>query len=518
MDKKKIEEMDRKYKEFLEKFPIEKLETMTLEEYTNLKRDSENYFCYWVETVLKDLGDIHGSTSSKFGIYRYDKTPKQAGIAFDSTYAWWKRFGKDASSAYNLVQSKIVDVAKFAASHDYEKIDEISEISPMFKWKIAYLYSGRDLVNWFSTEMLVEFAKHYDMKDASKKSKVSQLQEFLMKVKKNKGLSEADFSDELEKLKQELKKNGKNMDELSDDVAWECDKMVKEYVDLLEKSHNIILHGAPGTGKTYLAQEIADAMDAEYEFVQFHPSYDYTDFVEGLRPVKNAENSQIAFERRDGVFKAFCAKALAEPTKKFVFIIDEVNRGDMSKILGELFFAIEPGYRGKDKCRNLRTQYANLQEGPNEFDKALDITDANSYGHFFIPENVYIIGTMNDIDRGVESMDFAFRRRFAFCEIKAENTQEAILCGKDGLSTDVRDDAIARMNSLNSAIAETDGLSSDFQIGAAYFLNLQKLDGDFNSLWDYHLESLLKEYLRGTEDADSKLEKLKAAYDSPKKE
>ena len=414
---------------------------------------------------------------------------------------------------------------------------------------------------------------------------------------------------------------------------------VKQYADLLTHTYNLILHGAPGTGKTHLAREIAEEMGAEVGFVQFHPSYDYTDFVEGLRPVNDGSNGQIGFERKDGVFKKFCERALKnlEDSKKsaeeiekeksidekiesfissaiddgkefktvtgnkfyitdsndkniyisipanekvkelvlqrnelvallnsgekievgndirnyfkrkwrtqqdsytivlfkeilnrknalpvvktpekvelkpFLFIIDEINRGEMSKIFGELFFAIEPGYRGAEKCKDLRTQYANLQTIPNLFDVALGVKDSENFGHFFIPENVYIIGTMNDIDRNVENMDFAFRRRFTFKEIKAKDTQEQILAGLD---ESIRDKAIRRMDSLNKAIDSIEGLSSAYHIGGAYFLKLKDLNNDFDLLWEYHLEGLLREYLRGMEDADSKLAELRKAYEN----
>ena len=411
-----------------------------------------------------------------------------------------------------------------------------------------------------------------------------------------------------------LFESGKNLVHLTEGAA----KMSKadELANLLEHTHNLILHGAPGTGKTHLAHDIAYAMKAEVDFVQFHPSYDYTDFVEGLRPVNDGTNGQIAFERKDGVFKKFCERALKESkidntdnfseiwdilinelneknfidvpllsgkdtmrvelneygdglanrtyenndyvkgnwirgqskfftkeqcyniykglpgipsgghdnyrkaivkymkdkmglieykegtvtanVKPFIFIIDEINRGEMSKIFGELFFSIDPGYRGKDGL--IQTQYQNL------------ISDGDAFADgFYVPENVYIIGTMNDIDRNVESMDFAFRRRFTFKEIKATDTQQDILAGLDD---SIREDAIRRMNSLNDAISNIEGLSSAYHIGGAYFLKLKELDNDFEKLWEYHLEGLLREYLRGMEDAETELKKLKEAYEN----
>ena len=440
-----------------------------------------------------------------------------------------------------------------------------------------------------------------------------------------------------------LQKDGKQLpDSLTDNLT-----------DLLMHTHNLILHGAPGTGKTFLAKEIAEKMGCtqdEIGFVQFHPSYDYTDFVEGLRP-KSQNNGEIGFERKDGVFKEFCKRALQNlidskksvevlekessikdkvenflekardekivyeitrgnkffivdnseknifieipanekvkelalskndliellnsdseinsaneirdffkrkwgtqhdsyiltlykkiraetqtsniqkvekvQEKKFLFIIDEINRGELSKIFGELFYAVEPGYRvsyddlkkhqsAEKTLSTIRTQYANLEIEGNEFDKALRISNPADYGHFFIPENVYIIGTMNDIDRSVDTMDFAFRRRFAFKEIKASENLEM-------LSTlgEIADEAKTRLEKLNSEISEITELSSpsSYQIGGAYFLKLKGFEGDsserFQKLWNYHLEGLLKEYLRGTENAEENFEKLRSAY------
>lgn len=307
------------------------------------------------------------------------------------------------------------------------------------------------------------------------------------------------------------------------------------YSEKLMESKNIIFRGAPGTGKSYLAKEIAtdiiskgttkdytaltDEQKQQIEFVQFHPSYDYSDFVEGLRPKANPDGT-MGFELQDGVFTRFVEKALKnhqesqktkpeieveskvqnivvskevkkkEQLKPFIFIIDEINRGEISKIFGELFFAIDPGYRGT--AGEVSTQYANLHEDPSK--------------KFYIPENVYIIGTMNDIDRSVDSFDFAMRRRFRFLEIKADERLEML----ESLGEELKEQAILRMTNLNEAISNVEELNENYHIGASYFLKLKTLS--FETLWSDYLQPLLQDYIRGMYDETEIMRSFEQAY------
>lgn len=405
------------------------------------------------------------------------------------------------------------------------------------------------------------------------------------------------------------------------------------YSDKLIESRNIIFRGAPGTGKTYLAREIAadiisdgyfddfsmlaDEQKEQVEFVQFHPSYDYSDFVEGLRPKINADGS-MGFELKDGIFKRFVDRArknyensqksqetveketsaqesiadffssiefgvdtfetvnknvftvtsaddehievaipgnatvnklrlntdelrqmlesdttftkvrdvtaffgkkfatqaysydfalykeiikkkpapvsrqaiTPEKLKKYIFIIDEINRGEISKIFGELFFALDPGYRGSAGA--VSTQYANLHTDPSK--------------KFYIPENVYIIGTMNDIDKSVDSFDFAMRRRFRFIEIRADERLEMLAALDDELESE----AIRRMTALNQEILKTEELNENYQIGGSYFLKLKELN--FDQLWTDYLCPLLQEYIRGMYDEAAIMKRFAQAY------
>lgn len=442
----------------------------------------------------------------------------------------------------------------------------------------------------------------------------------------------------------------------SNEPIMENSSSYSDIITLLETNKNLILTGAPGTGKTHMAMELAHELGADEKSirkVQFHPSYDYTDFVEGIRPQEDG-----GFKRVDGEFKEFCKRAMLAQTtddnlmaglndnpkvwkvslkgtgdneirrdcldngyirigwpsygdldfteynpnvtegknvlkafqsamqigdivvscyseketdavgivtgdyeydekggdyprfrtvrwlakdirenileinggkrftlstiylsnikpaaaleiaqkhsaptqnhinKPFVFIIDEINRGELSKIFGELFGAIEKDYRGI-KGR-VRTQYQNMIQEGDPFKEG-----------FYVPENVYIIGTMNDIDRSVESMDFAMRRRFAWKEVTAKETMDDILKGIPN-ETAVK----KAMTDLNDMIASIDGLGISYQIGAAYFKKVEEYDGKLEMLWNYHIKGLLYEYFRGErkENIATKMQELEDAF------
>lgn len=317
---------------------------------------------------------------------------------------------------------------------------------------------------------------------------------------------------------------------------------------LLETNKQLILNGAPGTGKTWTVKSFVEKIQKEkkvhndiYKFVQFHSSYDYTDFVEGLRPAPD-KNGGNMFVRMDGIFKSFCRKIVKENLEKlsenkdklmtieeyyevmkeeekrkeiyrklnenpYYFIIDEINRADLSRVFGELMYGLEESYR--EVHNRFDTQYKNLPTYEVMCDEAVIIGDDCFKDGFFIPYNLYIIGTMNDIDRSVESFDFALRRRFVWVDIKAND----IMCESlksmyekeenKSLSENMINEISERICKMNNVITKSDyGFSEAYHIGPAYFKDFVKasdenIDDVLRKIFKNRIEPILHEYMRG---------------------
>lgn len=241
-------------------------------------------------------------------------------------------------------------------------------------------------------------------------------------------------------------------------------------VSLIRKKKNVILQGAPGVGKTYAAKRLAYSMMGEKDaervmMVQFHQSYSYEDFIMGFRP------SEKGFELKHGAFYTFCKKAEEDSDNEYFFIIDEINRGNLSKIFGELFMLIESDKRGVE----LRLLYANEK--------------------FSVPANVYIIGMMNTADRSLALLDYALRRRFAFFEMQPGFETDGFRAYRMALQSERFDKLILCVENLNNAIAADESLGEGFRIGHSYFCNLKEADEQtLSNIVEYELIPLLKEY------------------------
>lgn len=375
------------------------------------------------------------------------------------------------------------------------------------------------------------------------------------------------------------------------------DVATEKISDAIESSAKkcVIFTGAPGTGKTYCVEEYvkkaikafneqfqADPFDRKEYFVQFHSSYDYTDFVEGLRPIRkddsddkkkdDSDDKKMDFVRMDGIFKAFCRKVVRlngqyelknQPVSQssqngsrgggnteddlsesgvelpyckkldgkeqphhlpyYYFVIDEINRADLGRVFGELMYCFEK--RGEE--HRIATQYTNLPAyGKDGTGKLVCFKGKNEKGEeidcfkngFYIPENVVIIGTMNDIDRSVETFDFALRRRFDWVELEADAVMESSLIAM-GVPPDTVSDILHRikakenidvntLDGLNGEIAKQPGLGPEFKIGPAYFEDLKNYDisktlkENLDPVWEHNIKPILREYMRGRQGAE----------------
>ncbi len=319
----------------------------------------------------------------------------------------------------------------------------------------------------------------------------------------------------------------------NNETETEAKDILEEIKDLIVDGGccQIIFTGAPGTGKTYYAKKIAEKLGSEisegrnYRLVQFHPSYDYTDFVEGLRPIQVETNQkkEVSFAKVDGTFKAFCRKVVelnekkGNNTDRYFFVIDEINRANLSKVFGELMFGLERDKRGKNN--GFKTQYQKLRTYDIDKNDYLTKEEDCFYDEFYVPENVIIIGTMNDIDRSVDSMDFALRRRFEWREFEVtEKSLNAAFTAKKDNGEPIFGEVIAKnADSITSGVMQLNdkwindtgrdhGLNKQYYISQGQFTGISykgnDLNGLMNYIWTYRVESLLREYLRGEDDID----------------
>ena len=589
--------------EFLKEWPLDRILTMSIDEYVIGKGAKSNSFCYALETGKYQslFMGIGGGGSSKFGIYWNEDTKsyKNQANKIIPESELEDRFNKLKSDLYEIIQAgrmldfnnPIFDMKK-SKNEFIRRSAVVTKLLCIYSENPSFLGVNMNSQNEFWNRLIPQSNQGGPYRQNHEICKL--------------------FSKTYPELESSML--GSILFEYSKDIIDSDDKQGEKEMseqnnfhhplsNILLQSKNLILRGAPGTGKTYLAKEIAKELTGGNEdqigFVQFHPSYDYTDFVEGLRPVSNGDGA-IEFKLEDGIFKKFCQKAKeaqktggqdnfeeawdsylayinnsdekeyltkgsylsvnskqnlsvnydkgtsgwslsrnyvyelykdpnydeqkyyksegkkvletlkkrfglkdyispaeVEINKKFVFIIDEINRGEISKIFGELFFSIDPGYRGEKG--SVSTQYANLHE-----------TDEK----FYIPENVYIIGTMNDIDRSVDTFDFAMRRRFRFVEVTAES-QVGMLDKELGIHAE---EAKLRLRNLNAAIENVQELNSHYHIGPSYFLKLKDVDFDYEILWSDYLKPLLEDYLRGSYEESETLATLKKAFNLTNKE
>ncbi|HNE93575.1 MAG TPA: AAA family ATPase [Chitinophagaceae bacterium] len=356
-----------------------------------------------------------------------------------------------------------------------------------------------------------------------------------------KNLSEIRF-DEYWKIVEKIKesfKTGETLASISHE-AWDFD-----FISDLFENKNIIFYGAPGTGKTYKTLEaikrLSDNDSDKFCFMQFHPSFTYEDFIDGIKPAGINEQDQLKLEIFNGKFKEFCIKVHKDNLKKlkennklenYYFIVDEINRGNLSTIIGETFFCLEDNYRVKyfDKDGNAYTDEQTLING--NLSSLIELQNSNLIANlkddkkdklamvktsnkilFGIPENIHFIGMMNDVDKSIDTFDLALRRRFLW--IRKEFDENVII---EQINAKNKKNYLDRIEKLNNYINKELGLGSSYEFGHSYFLKIEFEDGkninkdSLSKLFDNHLKPVLKEYIRTIKD-ESEIDKaLEEAY------
>lgn len=557
-------------------------------------KDENNFgaFSWWVEHYLKDLGSVGGTSSGSHGIYyshdkkRYQNSKnkdvkevdKKDRFQKETYYCIKNRLGLSTNNGFSedfeckpkaVVLNKICYLFKMQMKREdgavppdksQNKEDKLNHLIPIFKIKDEILkkldISQEATWEEKSAEIYKKFnnSLNQNVTELLNKTAQTESEKILNELKIKENLQDEEIVS-LKEISINLFKSHcfgcfywltlENQGGLSDKI----DELISR------GDKNIILTGAPGTGKTFACQiyakeQIADFLseckeqlnlktddELKNEFkdisfvktVQFHPGYDYSDFIEGIRPKRDdSDGSTIYYDRKDGIFKDFCRQVVnfnekhkddnLSKSAKFFFIIDEINRGEVSKIFGEAFSMIETDKRApvdieSEKVTNkVDTQYSSLIEDKDPFQNG-----------FYIPENVYILATMNEIDRSLEAMDFAFRRRFSWLTVNVQDTLNEIIV--NSVLDDCTDSVSKNMsaiedsfNKLNELIEKN--LGPDYMLGGSYLTSLKNSSRTKGKtlkeeLWNNHLEPIIKDYLKGTGD---EIQNYKKTFIGQKKE
>lgn len=301
-------------------------------------------------------------------------------------------------------------------------------------------------------------------------------------------------------------------------------------------SPNVILYGPPGTGKTYAVKNSLDFVCQgdrnRYEFVQFHPSFTYEDFIDGIKPKGVTTDGNIKFELVDGIFKRFCKKAKQDPTNDYYFVVDEINRANLSSVFGETLLCLEKDYRHNINSKNtknlFKTQYSTLieemiKDGAGE-DLAYEYINGNAY--FGVPSNVFFIGMMNDVDKSIDAFDLALRRRFKWerkdCDYDVISDETKYRNGSDFDNIETYKNSCIK---LNNYISEKLGLGKSYEFGHSFFMKMSDIanrkiisENNIKVLFNLHLRPTLKEYLRALyaeKELDNKLEQALDTFKKP---
>ena len=418
-----------------------------------------------------ELYETSGETGTEHGYWWLTANPKiwsfaDIKIGEEQNYTLYNENGNKRRVFQNFLDAKVGDTVIGYEANPVKKVVAIGRITQENDGKTIYFEKVEGLTN------PIEYQVLRDSPELAKMEFFVQPNGSLFKLTKG----EFDFVMDIIRENNPLKQSDAVLQKYSKEDFLSKVYMTEERYDVLEvllqNKMNVILQGAPGVGKTFTAKKLAYAMmgevdDSRIEMVQFHQNYSYEDFIMGYRP------DGADFKLTDGIFYRFCQTAANHPDKEYFFIIDEINRGNMSKIFGELLMLIEKDYRGT---------------------KA---TLAYSGMPFSVPENLYIIGMMNTADRSLAMIDYALRRRFSFFEMEPGFNSEGFTNYQKAFANETFDALIDQIKQLNKEITEDKSLGRGFQIGHSYFCGRETAgctDEWMRSVVEFDILPMLSEY------------------------
>ena len=520
IDNNRKDEIDTNLKEYIEKI---KEKNLTIEEYSNQIKKS-NYFCNYIENTSAEFyGSAKPGNAKNYGIYmgedeKYHFESKDKVLTEDEGK---EKFEKIKEYLKMLVKAQTIEEISTLEQRD----DRPIKANQMLKKIIAYKNMGN---------YLFAYSDHV----------IDSIYDFFIKN----GTSKINIEKNFEVTK-ELKTIFKQKEDETENDSIYMIRLSKFIWSIFGstiklESKNMILHGAPGTGKTYSIKNTVKniilkengTLDKQLIFTQFHPSYSYEDFIDGIKPTGITENGQMTFGLKNGSFKELCCIATKTLQKermdkksdkeltKYFFVADEINRAELSRVFGELLICLEEDYRiDFDENGNILKEESLIVTQNAMLDKK-PVYKKNDKNYFGVPSNLYFIGTMNDIDRSVDSFDMALRRRFFWKEIRCNydfidslfnNSKYTEICRNlnkfiTGYKEEKSNGKLERVSKIKSY--ESLRLGTAFELGHAYFKDIKSIDKkELNNLWNSKLEPLLKEYLRAEYSQDEIIGKLDEA-------
>ena len=495
-------------KRFQELFPPEKIRTLTLDEYVSGKHNPDtdevnrNTFCNFLESQLDSLGNIWGSGTGKFGIYFGDKendyvhkkfsNPSNALQAvkddilfiieksqeFDKSCDWEefsKNIDKRTFVIYKHVVSKLIAVygpENCPIIHANDKIDKILDYLniPRKHLKDKVILKKFELVKKKESHQIMKNWDHYDYSH------------FLLNIPESKNAHSESREYSIKNDHSESREY--SIKNIIDDGCFVSESELESIMAVLKRKKNLILQGPPGTGKTWLAKKLAFALMGtknkdRIERIQFHPNISYEDFVRGYRPDGEGKLKLV-----DGPFLVLAEKARNDPDNRYVCVIEEINRGNPANIFGEMLTLLEADKRNPEEALTL--SYTQDSSKP-----------------YYIPDNLYVIGTMNVADRSIALVDLALRRRFGFCYLKPifDKIWKDWVHKQCGIDLEILNEIGKRLESLNEIIEKDELLGPHFKVGHSYVTpregNIDDPKEWFRRVVEHDIGPLLDEYLIG---------------------